>query len=150
MGTKAEVSEQAEHVLGVCFAAKMRAANRVVMAIFDRHLAHENTTSAQTTVLLTVAANDTASISELAQAAGVDLSSMQRAVTTLETAGFVTVVSGHARTRLVSITPTGEDKLRAVMPHWSAAQAEVEERLGLKHGEFEHLGGLLDALKGLR
>ncbi len=150
MDAQREVAAQAEHVLDACLAAKVRAANRAVVAIYDRRLAGEATTSAQVTVLLTVAASGPASLSELASAAGLDLSSMQRSIAGLEDAGFVRIEAGHARTRIVSLTEAGEAKLNAVLPLWRAAQDEVAERLGVDAHELERIGRMLDSMKTLR
>ena len=150
MDVHSELTEQAEQVLDACLAAKVRAANRAVVAIYDRHLANESATSAKVTVLLTVAASGESSLSELAAAAGVDLSSMQRSVSGLENAGLVQINAGHARTRIVSMTEAGEAKLKAVVPHWRAAQDEVAERLGVDARELQRISQMLDSMKTLR
>ena len=85
------------------------------------------------------------SISSLAEAMGLDRSTLGRNLRVLEGEGLVTLVEGEdMRNRIVLLTETGRERLAAALPAWEAAQQRLIDRLGAE--KRETLLKLLDEL----
>jgi DNA-binding MarR family transcriptional regulator len=68
---------------------------------------------------------------DLAGAMGLDASTLTRNLKPLAEAGWLTQAAGpDARSRLVSLTDAGRDKLAQARPHWREAQNALAEQLG--------------------
>lgn len=91
---------------------------------------------------------DHPSISSLAEAMGLDRSTLGRNLRVLQSAGLVTLSEGQdQRNRLVCLTEEGEKRLVAAGPAWEAAQQRLVERLG--EDRRAQLVQLLDELAGV-
>ena len=67
----------------------------------------------------------------LADAMGLDRSTLGRNLKLLESKGWVTLEEGEdSRNRLVSLTPAGREVLDRALRDWEVAQARMSERLG--------------------
>jgi DNA-binding MarR family transcriptional regulator len=108
-----------------------RNAARAIGRVFDRHLAPAGLTSIQFSLLCLIASAPRDTMGELAQAAGLDQSTLTRNIETLAKAGWVEIVTAEAdrRKRAVWLTETGAFLLQQAMPSWHAAQAEFSQRL---------------------
>ncbi|MBU2288233.1 MAG: MarR family winged helix-turn-helix transcriptional regulator [Gammaproteobacteria bacterium] len=70
--------------------------------------------------------------SDLAQAMGLDASTLTRNLKPLIASGWLVQVEGvDARSRLISITETGRKKRSEAQRHWHAAQKQLNELLGV-------------------
>ncbi|AKA85600.1 Transcriptional regulator, MarR family [Pseudomonas synxantha] len=88
---------------------------------------------------------DQPSISSLAEAMGLDRSTLGRNLRVLEGEGLVQLVEGDdLRNRLVVLTETGQERLAAALPAWEAAQQKLIDKLGAE--KRETLLALLDEL----
>ncbi|MNK69448.1 MarR family protein [compost metagenome] len=88
---------------------------------------------------------DQPSISTLAEAMGLDRSTLGRNLRVLEGDGLVTLVEGEdMRNRIVLLTEAGAERLKAALPAWEAAQQRLIDRLGAE--KRETLLKLLDEL----
>jgi DNA-binding MarR family transcriptional regulator len=88
---------------------------------------------------------DQPSISSLAEAMGLDRSTLGRNLRVLEGEGLVQLVEGDdLRNRLVLLTEAGAERLAAALPAWEAAQQKLIDRLGAQ--KRETLLALLDEL----
>ncbi|MDN5510187.1 MAG: MarR family winged helix-turn-helix transcriptional regulator, partial [Pseudomonas sp.] len=88
---------------------------------------------------------DQPSISSLADAMGLDRSTLGRNLRVLEGEGLVQLVEGDdLRNRLVVLTATGQERLTAALPAWEAAQQKLIDKLGAEKREM--LLALLDEL----
>ncbi|WP_199918474.1 MarR family winged helix-turn-helix transcriptional regulator, partial [Pseudomonas veronii] len=88
---------------------------------------------------------DQPSISSLADAMGLDRSTLGRNLRVLEGEGLVRLVEGDdLRNRLVLLTEAGAERLAAALPAWEAAQQKLIDRLGAE--KRETLLALLDEL----
>jgi DNA-binding MarR family transcriptional regulator len=88
---------------------------------------------------------DQPSISSLADAMGLDRSTLGRNLRVLEGEGLVQMVEGDdLRNRLVLLTAAGEERLAAALPAWEAAQQKLIDQLGAE--KRETLLALLDEL----
>jgi DNA-binding MarR family transcriptional regulator len=85
------------------------------------------------------------SISSLADAMGLDRSTLGRNLRVLEGEGLVRLVEGDdLRNRLVVLTEQGKQRLAAALPAWEAAQQKLIDKLGVQ--KRETLLALLDEL----
>ena len=85
----------------------------------------------QFSLLRTLARRGSTRITELAAAVLLDRTALSRNLDPLAARGLVAIVPGRdARTREVAITAAGKAALRAALPHWKRAQAQVGKRLG--------------------
>ncbi|MNS41349.1 MarR family protein [compost metagenome] len=88
---------------------------------------------------------DQPSISTLAEAMGLDRSTLGRNLRVLEGEGLVTLIEGEdMRNRIVKLTDAGAERLKAALPAWEAAQQRLIDRLGAE--KRETLLKLLDEL----
>ena len=88
---------------------------------------------------------DQPSISSLADAMGLDRSTLGRNLRVLEGEGLVQLVEGDdLRNRLVVLTDAGHERLAAALPAWEAAQQKLIDKLGAEKREM--LLALLDEL----
>jgi DNA-binding MarR family transcriptional regulator len=88
---------------------------------------------------------DQPSISTLAEAMGLDRSTLGRNLRVLEGDGLVRLVEGEdMRNRIVRLTEAGAERLKAALPAWEAAQQRLIDRLGAE--KRETLLRLLDEL----
>ena len=84
-------------------------------------------------------------LQSLADAMGLDRSTLGRNLRVLEGEGLVRLVEGDdLRNRLVLLTAAGEERLAAALPAWEAAQQKLIDRLGAE--KRETLLALLDEL----
>jgi len=108
-----------------------RNAARAIGRVLDRHLEPAGVTSTQFSLLCLIASAPRDTMGDLAEAAGLDQSTLTRNVETLSKAGWVEIVTAEAdrRRRAVWLTEKGAFLLRDAMPNWRAAQAELSQRL---------------------
>ena len=127
----------------VCF--NLRKATRSITHVYDAALRPAGLRSTQFTVLNVVHALSPAGITQIAQHAVIDRTTLTRSLALLERAELVRrVASADARERRYVLTPGGERALARARPLWDAAQARVVELLGA--GLFRRLLRDLDAV----
>jgi DNA-binding MarR family transcriptional regulator len=74
---------------------------------------------------------DQPSISSLAEAMGLDRSTLGRNLRVLEGEGLVKLAEGEdLRNRIVELTEAGRARLAAALPAWEAAQQKLIDKLG--------------------
>ncbi|MBH9337703.1 winged helix-turn-helix transcriptional regulator [Pseudomonas aeruginosa] len=124
-----------------CLCTKLRRAARSVSRFYDEALADTGLKVAQFSLLRHVRRLDRPSISELAEAMGLDRSTLGRNLRVLEGDGLLRLTGGEdQRNRLVELTPAGLDALERGTPAWEDAQRRLAGRLG------EERSGALAAL----
>ena len=85
----------------------------------------------QFSLLRTIAAAGTCTLSHLAEQVLLDRTALSRTLDPLAERGLLSIAPGlDARTREVSLTRAGERALKAALPHWQRAQAEVAKQIG--------------------
>ena len=128
-----------------CLCTNLRRAARGVSRHYDGALDGFGINVAQYSLLCNLQRLDQPSICNLAQAMGLDRSSLGRNLRVLECDGLVTLVEGEdQRNRVVQLTEAGRERLAAALPAWEAAQQRLIERLGAE--KRETLLALLDEL----
>jgi DNA-binding MarR family transcriptional regulator len=117
----------------VCHATHLRKATRRITLLYDALLAPSGLRSTQRSILMQIARGQVASMSELAAILVIDRSALAQNLKPLEREGWVSVAVDPAdkRSRLVSLTKAGMNKLLETQPMWEQAQARFEKGYGV-------------------
>ncbi|NBA97775.1 MarR family winged helix-turn-helix transcriptional regulator [Pseudomonas sp. R5(2019)] len=114
-----------------CLCTHLRRASRGVSRHYDEALEGFGINIAQFSLLRNLERLDQPSISTLAEAVGLDRSTLGRNLRVLEAQGLVSLVEGEDhRNRLVLLTAEGLARIEAAKPAWKAAQQSLLEQLG--------------------
>ncbi len=128
-----------------CLCISLRRAARGVSRRYDGALDGFGINVAQYSLLCHLQRLDKPSISSLAEAVGLDRSTLGRNLRVLEGEGLVRMSEGaDQRNRLVCLTDAGARRLEAAFPAWQAVQQRLAERLGDEKSAV--LQALLDEL----
>lgn len=112
-----------------CFA--IRSAARHASQFYDRHLAPSGLRTTQFSVLANLAKAGQLSINELAGRMAMDRTTTGRALRPLEREGLVAIGPGRdGRTRALSLTEAGRERLARAAPLWREAQSAFEAGYG--------------------
>lgn len=131
-----------------CLCTKLRRAARSVTKIYDDALAGVGLSAAQFSLLRHLQRLDRPSISSLAEAMGLDRSTLGRNLKILQVDGLVLLEDGaDQRNRLVCLSKLGLARLTAGSKAWHSAQQQLAEYLG--EDKRETLMLLLDELECL-
>lgn len=104
--------------------------------LYDEALAESHLTVTQFSLLRTMSRLDAPYISTLANATGLERSTLGRNLRPLERAGLIAFGQGSdGRTRVVRLTRRGTQTLQRAIPRWEAAQARVDAALGERKAE---------------
>ncbi|EZH79544.1 MAG: MarR family winged helix-turn-helix transcriptional regulator [Pseudomonas sp.] len=114
-----------------CLCTQLRRASRGVTRLYDDALAAVGLGAAQFSLLRHVQRLEQPSISVLAEAMGLDRSTLGRNVRVLEEQGLVQLGEGRdLRAREVRLTEAGLQRVEQALPLWEQAQRELNARLG--------------------
>jgi DNA-binding MarR family transcriptional regulator len=123
-------------VARACACANLRRAARAVTQLFDEALAPSGLRATQFTLLVTSRLMGESTINELAEGMAMDRTTLSRNLKPLVRNGLLEVRPGEdGRTRLVRITPAGEQALEEAYPLWQQAQQEIVGVLGEERHE---------------
>ena len=123
-------------VARACACANLRKAARAVTQLFDDALAPSGLRVTQFTLLVTSRLSGESSINELAERMAMDRTTLSRNLKVLVRGGLLQMQPGEdGRTRLVRITPAGEQALEEAYPLWQRAQQETVSALGEERHE---------------
>ncbi|MEK1939484.1 MAG: MarR family transcriptional regulator [Pseudomonas sp.] len=129
-----------------CLCTKLRRAARSVTRVYDDALRELGLNVAQYSLLSHLQRLQQPSISTLAEAMGLDRSTLGRNLKVLQGEGLVTVGEGSdMRSRLVQLTAVGAARFERAAEAWEQAQAQLALRLGAEKREALWL--LLDDLE---
>jgi DNA-binding MarR family transcriptional regulator len=118
-------------VARACACANLRKAARAVTQVFDETLAPSGLRATQFTLLVTSRLMGESTINELAERMATDRTTLSRNLKPLVRNGLLEVRPGEdGRTRLVRLTPAGEQALEEAYPLWQQAQQETVSALG--------------------
>lgn len=130
-----------------CTCFNLRKAARAVTQLYDDALRPSGLRATQFSLLTTIGLARRVSISELADLAVMDRTTLARNLTLLEREGLIRSEAGDdARVREVSLTPTAREKLAVARACWLKIQGQMVDRLG--NGRTERLLGDLSAAVG--
>ncbi|BAP41075.1 MarR family winged helix-turn-helix transcriptional regulator [Pseudomonas sp. 21LCFQ02] len=114
-----------------CICTHLRRAARGVSRHYDEALDGFGINVAQFSLLRHLQRLDQPSISSLAEAMGLERSTLGRNLRVLEAEGLVALDEGRdQRNRLVRLTAEGNKRLHAAGPAWEQAQQQLIDRLG--------------------
>jgi DNA-binding MarR family transcriptional regulator len=120
-----------------CTCRRLRRMARLVTQLYDEALSAHDLTVAQFGLMSTIAEHRTRegkdiSIGALANAIGLDPTTLNRNLNTLQRDKLVEVRPDQKdrRVRAIALTLAGRQRLKAAVPAWRAAQADLERRLG--------------------
>jgi DNA-binding MarR family transcriptional regulator len=131
-----------------CTCSRVRRSLRILTGVYDGALAPSGLTTAQFSLLRTLARLGPSSISALAEATAHERSSLSRTLRPLEARGLVALEAGRdQRERRVALTDAGKKAIADAMPLWREAQGRVDDLLG---EEGQRLVSLLERTEDLR
>lgn len=114
-----------------CTCFNLRKAARAITQTYDEFLRPSGLRATQFSLLMSIRGMGPVRISELAEHAVMDRTTLKRNVELLEREGLVRVRPGtDARVREVSLTAAAEQRLAQALPLWRRAQAHVTRELG--------------------
>jgi DNA-binding MarR family transcriptional regulator len=132
MNDSLPISEQAKlAALRKCTCFNLRKAARAVTQLYDDFMRPSGLRATQFSLLTVVRGAGKISMTELAELAVMDRTTLKRNLELLAREGLVRIQSGEdARVREVTLTPAALKKLATALPLWEEAQAQVIGRLG--------------------
>ena len=118
-------------VVETCVCHKVRCAARAVTRAYDLALRPAKLRATQLAVLVAIAAEGAVSIAALAAYMGMDRSTLTRNLQPLVNEDLVSLgVEGWRRSRTISITKQGVERMRQALPYWEKAQKTLHDALG--------------------
>jgi DNA-binding MarR family transcriptional regulator len=118
-------------LLDTCMCHRTRMAARAVTRAYDEALRETGLRATQISVLAAVAATGARSIKSVADTLGMERSTLTRNLGPLEEKGYISVApEARHRSRMLTLTPAGEQVLRDASAPWEAAQRAIRRRLG--------------------
>ncbi|BDI29208.1 transcriptional regulator [Capsulimonas corticalis] len=125
-----------------CTCLNLRKANRAISHVYDEFLQPTGLRGTQVSLLMTVAREETSTMTQLADLLVTDLTTLSRNLKVLERDGLVKAAPGQdRRVREITLTAEGRAALERALPLWRQAQAYIKEHLGLEQwrGLISHL-----------
>lgn len=114
-----------------CACFNLRKAARAVTALYDDFLRPTGLRATQFSLLTLIRVAGRVSITDLAEEAVMDRTTLKRNLDLLEREGLVRIQPGaDARVREVSLTSAAQKKLAEALPYWAKAQTQITGRLG--------------------
>lgn len=114
-----------------CLCIDLRGAANRLTKLYDEAMAPSGISVTQFSQLHSIRTLGAPTLRALAEATGLDRSTLGRNVRVLEKQGLVTITAGDdARTRTLRLTDEGERVYAAATPLWYATQKRLVERIG--------------------
>ncbi|HEV2357439.1 MAG TPA: MarR family winged helix-turn-helix transcriptional regulator [bacterium] len=131
-GGAAKDRRQWKRIAAECACVNLRKTARCVTQFFDEALTPSGLRATQFTVLVAVALADPPTMTRIAEALVMDRSTLTRNLRPLERAGLVKTAGGEdRRTRFVTLTSRGRERLTAALPLWERVQNHVVRGIGV-------------------
>jgi DNA-binding MarR family transcriptional regulator len=146
---KANFQEAARKIAHECTCMRVRQASRTLSRIYDDNLRRVGLQISQLTVLVAVArfGEGGAGPGRMAQALGMDRTTLTRNLLPLEKAGLLRVARDPAdgRARIVLLTKPGERAIEKAFPLWETSQKRLHDLVGPRkaHDLHDRLAQLL-------
>ena len=119
-----------------CICFNLRKAARAASRTYDEALAPSGLRNTQFSLLALLAGNGPLPVTELAEIAVMERTTLTRNLRLLERDRLVASESGEdRRQRIVRLTPQGRARLDAALPLWRKAQQRESDRLGKRRKE---------------
>jgi DNA-binding MarR family transcriptional regulator len=122
----------------LCVCGNLRKTTRVITQFYDQHLQSTGLRSTQCGLLRNISLHKNISVGELGDMLLMDQSTVTRNIEILKKYGYITITPKNhdARKKSISITQSGEEKLKEAIPLWEEAQARIEHELGGRFDDF--------------
>ncbi len=131
MNRKTLINKLKNDVAGVCVCRKTREAARKISRIYDDMLQPAGIKATQFTMLAAISLQGNTTLTELADALGMDRTTLSRNLKPLERNDLIEVsAEGYRRARSTNITNKGIAVMEKALPLWSSAQKSLKRRLG--------------------
>jgi DNA-binding MarR family transcriptional regulator len=115
-----------------CLCLASRRASRTITRAFDRRLRSYGIRSTQFSILVTLMERGPTTIGELAEALGIERTTLTRNLSVVEDQGWVKISVGDTdgRSRVVTATRKGRRAVTKALPAWQEAQDAATAALG--------------------
>ncbi|HTA40109.1 MAG TPA: MarR family winged helix-turn-helix transcriptional regulator [Candidatus Acidoferrales bacterium] len=115
-----------------CLCLASRRASRAITRAFDRELRPHGIRATQFSILTMLMGYGPTTIGDLAEALGIERTTLTRNLAVVEERGWVKIGIGDtdARSRIVTATPKARRAITAALPAWQRAQAAAGEAIG--------------------
>ncbi len=122
-----ESATDADWMKTYCFSTSVRRIDRVLTRLYDEALRPSGLVTTQYSLLSTLGrAPASLPLTQFAEAIDMDRSTLSRNLAPLEREGFVRIEAGaDRRSRCVSITERGREKIEQTRPLWRSAQDRI-------------------------
>jgi len=145
MDHDATLQDACFRVVAECACEGLRRTARAVTQLYEDALAPSGLRATQFPILVALAAAGPLPVTRLADALGLERTTLTRNMRGLQDLGIIAIAGGDdRRTRVVELTPEGSRCLSEALPLWEQAQGHVEERFG--HVRLQGLHGELSRL----
>lgn len=132
-----------QNKLYTCACFNIRKSARMLTQRYDEALQPIDLRSTQFSILATLANVESITITELADSLLMDRTTLTRNLRPIEKQDFIKTVPGiDRRTRVISISKKGLNKLKKAIPLWRKAQQSFIDYMGEER--FDHLLGELN------
>ncbi|MGG2082487.1 MarR family winged helix-turn-helix transcriptional regulator [Lysinibacillus pakistanensis] len=117
----------------ICVCANLRKKTRVVTQLYDRLLQPTGLKVTQYSMLANIAHQQTVSISRLGEILQLDQTTVTRNINILKQSGYVELTRNpqDARTKNISLTAKGKEKLNEATPIWQTIQERIIADIGI-------------------
>ncbi|MFJ7949983.1 MarR family winged helix-turn-helix transcriptional regulator [Lysinibacillus sp. NPDC096418] len=125
--------------LQICVCANLRRKTRVVTQLYDKLLQPTGLKVTQYSMLANISRQKAVSISRLGEILLLDQTTVTRNVNVLKQSGYVSVTKDKrdSRTKIISLTDQGIEKLDEATPIWQDLQEKIINDIGLeKYKDF--------------
>ena len=113
-----------------CLAYRLKRASRAINRAYDAALAPYDLKITQFSLLAALASAGPMPITRMADALGLDRTTLSRTFRPLERRGLISVQRDTGRRRLLLLTPAGQSVYADAKTAWAAAQQDAYDRLG--------------------
>jgi DNA-binding MarR family transcriptional regulator len=115
-----------------CLCLASRRASRAITRAFDRRLRPHGIRSTQFSILVTLIEGGPTTIGDLAEALGIERTTLTRNLRVVEDQGWVKISIGDVdgRSRIVTATAKGRRAVATALPSWRDAQDAAAAALG--------------------
>lgn len=123
----------------ICVCANLRKKTRAVTQLYDKVLEPTQLKVTQYSMLANIARHKAVSVSQLGDILLLDQTTITRNVNLLKKNGYVDVIrdAQDGRTKIISLTAIGIEKLKEATPLWMEIQEKIIQDIGLdKYKDF--------------
>jgi DNA-binding MarR family transcriptional regulator len=139
---KANFQDAARTIADECTCIRVRQTSRTVSRLYDENLRRAGLQISQLSVLVAVArfGDGGAGMGKMAQALGMDRTTLTRNVLPLEKAGLVRLARdpADARAKIVLLTKPGQRAIEKAFPLWQKSEKRVRDLLGATQARDLH------------